>query len=197
MSKSPKYCTLGDYLKTGNRIAFLVVQDSQGRIVLKEKKLWNDPLAGDKPSLRKIALPDGQKLEHPPGTVLAGTVVSITNVGKIRKRKPLYLHEVRVTVKDVRVEKGAATTYAYSLFGDSVIEIQEIFVGDVRLGRLCWSLRQGKASRGIPLHSLPSMPKAEYDDLGRKIDWERRRRNIDDATAKRIQTYLDNPDTKA
>ncbi|NTW14721.1 MAG: hypothetical protein HGA31_06900, partial [Candidatus Moranbacteria bacterium] len=182
-------------LKSGNRIAFLVVQDPQGRIVAKGKKLWHDPLAGDKPSLRKIVLPDGQQLKHRLGTVLAGTVVSITIGEKTRKRKPIYLQEVGVTVKDVRVEKSAATTYAYYLFGDGVIEIQEVFVGNVRLGRLCWSLRPGKASRGIPLHSLPSMPKAEYDDRGRKVDWKRRRRNIDDATAARIQAYLASRDT--
>ncbi|NTW75814.1 MAG: hypothetical protein HGB34_02835 [Candidatus Moranbacteria bacterium] len=195
MADNPNLHTLGDKrLRVGNRIVFLAVQNPQGKIMIKGKKSWHDVHANNQSSIRQIVFTDGRKLKHKPGTVFSGTIVSVSNGRKTKERRPIHLHVVNVSVKDVHVEKSATEKFAYFRYGKRVIEIQEIFIGDVRLAKLCWSLRLGKDSRSIPFQSLPELSRLGYDCLGRKVDWKRRQRVIDSATAERIRAAIDAPE---
>jgi hypothetical protein len=191
MADNPNLHTLGDRcLRAGSRIVFLAIQNPQGKLTVKAKKSWHDVHANDQASLRQIVFADGRKLKQKPGTVFSGTIVSVSNGRKTKERRPIHLHIVNVSVKDVHVEKSATEKFAYFRYGKRIIEIQEIFLGEVRLAKLYWSLRPGKESRGIPLQSLPELSKLRYDNLGRKADWKRRQRVIDPVTADRIQTEI-------
>lgn len=169
-------------LAKGDLVVVPVLQDGEGRNVLSAAKLREDPLLGGEASFRipvcerKLLRRIGRDV----GSVWTGVVKDLVPTGRIMRR-PGPCEVVEVALSDLH-EIPVDRIFAHFRYRNCLVETETATYRDrgdgivreiVRIHR-SFTLGEGRLPERY-LRRLPELTREEYEALGRRVDWKRRR----------------------
>lgn len=187
MGYVPVMKSVGDMaLEEGDSVLVPVVQDGEGRNVLRAAKIRKDPLLGDEASFRIPVCERGlmRRMTRRIGSVFTGVVDDLVPTGRlIRRPGPCEVIEVVLAdVHEIQVERN----FRHFRYRNCLVETETVTYRDPvdgtpwEIARFHRSFTLGRGN--LPeryLLSLPELSAEEYLAMGRRVDWKRPRKEAE------------------